>query len=141
MVRRFFIVLASLVMLLSVVSCSAPSDTEIFVRTDEANNGVYVFDFPMADTLSRYDISFYSRSEKRDLRGVELTVLWLAPSGDSANETVYMGDITRKGSAELYRTGVSPAESGNWRISVRPKVEPGEIAGFGMICKKRDGTR
>ena len=141
MTRLLSKVVAMLALLLALVACSAPSDTELFVRKDQAQGGVYVFDFPMLDSLASYDVSFYSRSEKRELGNVELSVLWLSPSGDSVNETVYMKTITKRGSMETYRQGVRPAEFGEWRISVRPDVEPGEIAGFGMICKRKDGTR
>ena len=141
MAGRIIRAISAFALAMLVLACSAPTDTELFVRKDQAQNGVYIFDFPMADSLARYDVSFYSRAEKLDLQGVELSVLWLAPSGDSANETVYMKEITRKGSVELYRAGVIPAETGTWRISVRPGVEPGDIAGLGMICKKKDGTR
>lgn len=130
-----------LAVMLSALACSAPTDTEIFIRRDQSSAGVYVFDFPMTDSLACYDISFFSRAESETLKSVELTVLWLSPSGESDNETVYMREITRRGTEEVYREGVRPAEPGNWRISVRPDVNEKDIAGLGLICKKKDGTR
>ena len=46
-----------------------------------------------------------------------------------------------RGSKELYRSGVVPAQAGDWQLSVRPVGVDEDFLGLGVIYKKRDGTR
>lgn len=129
--------LVALAFCLAPVACVKPVSTEMFIPAAKAQAGVYVFDFEMADTLSTYDFYFYTRVDDPQLDSLPLKVMWLAPSGESFTETVYMDPTALK---ELYRSGVRPAEAGDWRICVRP-VGVGEgFRGLGLVCKD-NGTR
>jgi hypothetical protein len=144
MARRGFLRLAFAALCLSAVlpGCSRPEDMEVFVPRQEARDGVYVFALPLQDTTAAYDFWFYSRSDSRPVENLRLNVQWLAPSGDAFAETVFMRSVGPKGTKERYRSGMIPAQAGDWQLSVRPVgAEAEELLGFGFVCKKRDGTR
>ena len=122
-------------------ACSSPEGTEVFVRRAAAQDGVYVFSLPLTDTTAAYDIWFYSRVSERPLHSLQLNVRWLSPSGESVAETVYMRSVERRGTRELYRRGLIPAEAGDWQLSVRPVGADEDFLGLGVICKRQDGTR
>ena len=122
--------------------CSEPDGVELFVRREEVRGGVYVFSLPLKDTTAAYDFWFYSRAERDRLENLRLNVQWLAPSGDGFAETVYMRTVEPRGTKELYRSAMVPAQAGDWQLSVRPVGADGAIRGLGVICKKNeDGTR
>lgn len=129
--------LAALALFLAPCSCIRPSSFETFIPASKAQAGVYVFDFEMADTLSTYDYYFYTRVDGPQLDSLPLKVMWLAPSGESFTETVYMDPASVK---ELYRSGVRPGEAGGWRICVRPLGVGNGFRGLGLVCKD-NGTR
>ena len=52
-----------------------------------------------------------------------------------------MERVDPKGEKELYRSGMVPAQAGDWQLSVRPVGVDEDFLGLGVICKKRDGTR
>ena len=137
--RRLGAVLAVLALGLALSACREPDSLELFVRQDEARDGVYVYSLPLKDTTAAYDFWFYSRTEHNALESLQLK--WLAPSGDGFSETVYMRSVEPKGSKELYRSGMVPAQAGDWQLSVRPVGVDGDFLGLGVICKKQDGTR
>ena len=125
-------------------SCSEPLSSYQFVREDKcASEGVYVFHLDMSDSLAVYDVSIYSSAQKGRVENLELLARWIAPDGQSFSETVYMKDVERKGSRELYRSSMRPgSQSGAWILSLKPSVERGRLSGLGVICTKRDdGTR
>ena len=121
--------------------CVQPDSTEIFIRRDAARDGVYIYHLPLTDTTSAYDFWFYSRVEKRPLDNLQLNVQWLAPSGNGFSETVYMRRVEVRGTREAYRSGMVPAEAGDWQLSVRPVGVDADFLGLGIICKRKDGTR
>lgn len=125
------------------VSCSMPDSRSFFVKAADAQDGVYSFEFDMADSTASYDFWIYGRSVKDEVNNVEMRVLWTSPSGSGFRETVYMQRLGEDGARELYRSGVVPAENGQWMISIRPVLaDENAIAGLGMICKTNlDGTR
>ena len=131
----------ALVCSLALASCAEADSVEEFVRRDEARPGVYIYKLDLADTTAAYDVWFYSRTAERPLESVRMNVQWLAPSGDAFSETVYMRRVEPRGSKELYRSGVVPAQAGDWQLSVRPVGVDEDFLGLGVICKKRDGTR
>lgn len=139
--RRLGTVLAVLALGLALSACREPDTLEQFVRQDEARDGVYVYTLPLRDTTAAYDFWFYSRTGNRSLESLQLNVQWLSPSGDGFSETVYMRSVEPKGSKELYRSGMVPAQAGDWQLSVRPVGVDGDFLGLGVICKKEDGTR
>lgn len=122
-------------------ACSQPDATELFVRRDAARDGVYIYSLPLSDTTAAYDFWFYSRVEKQALENLQLNVQWLAPSGNGFSETVYMRRVDPGGTKELYRSGMVPAEAGDWQLSVRPVGVDGDFLGLGVVCKRNDGTR
>lgn len=126
---------------LALPSCADTGVVEEFVRRDEARSGVYVYKLDLPDTTAAYDVWFYSRSGERPLESVQMNVQWLAPSGDAFFETVYMRRVDPRGSKELYRSGVVPAQAGEWQLSVRPVGVDEDFLGLGVIYEKRDGTR
>ena len=134
---RIFPVFALALMAASVLCCVRPSSFESFVPVHKASDGVYVFDFEMSDTLSTYDFEFFTRIDGERPDSLPLRVMWLAPSGKSFSETVYMNPGL---DVEKYRSGVAPAEQGRWRICVRPAVESPGFRGLGLVCKT-NGTR
>lgn len=142
MVRRAWsLLLSALVCLLALPSCAETEEVEEFVRRDEARSGVYVYKLNLADTTAAYDVWFYSRCAERPLESVQMNVQWLAPSGKAFSETVYMRRIEPDGSKEMYRSGMVPAQAGDWQLSVRPVGVGEDFLGLGVICRKQDGTR
>ena len=139
--RAWSWLLTALVCSLALASCAEADSVEEFVRRDEARSGVYIYKLDLADTTAAYDVWFYSRTAERPLESVRMNVQWLAPSGDAFSETVYMRRVEPRGSKELYRSGVVPAQAGEWQLSVRPVGVDEDFLGLGVIYKKRDGTR
>ena len=115
---------------------------ELFLRREDARDGVYIYTLPLKDTTAAYDFWFYSRTSGVRLDNVQLNVQWLAPSGDGFSETVYMRGVDARGAKEAYRSGMVPAQAGDWQLSVRPVGVDAELLGWGVIYKKNeDGTR
>ena len=137
-IRLFF---AALGLAAVLPGCSRPEDLELFVLREDAADGVYVYSIPLQDTTAAYDFWFYSRSGSKPVENLQLNVQWLAPSGDAFPETVYMREVSPRGTKERYRSGMIPAQAGDWQLSVRPVGEAGALLGFGVVCKIRDGTR
>lgn len=130
-------VIIALAFLWTPAGCVRPVSTEIFIPSSKAEDGVYVFDIEMSDSLSTYDISFYTRVDGPQLDSLPLKVLWLSPSGESFSETVYMDPSEN---TELYRSGIRLYEYGDWRICVRPDTDSRGFRGLGIICRQ-NGTR
>ena len=139
--RGFWLAVAALVCACALAGCREPDGYETFVRRAAARNGVYVFSLPLADTTAAYDFWFYSRTRRHTVENLQLNVQWLAPSGDGFSETVYMRCVQRRGSKELYRSKMVPAQAGDWQLSVRPVGAVDELLGWGLVYRKRDGTR
>lgn len=141
------------------VSCSRPESTEQFVSVEDREvNGLYRFDLDLSDSLSTYDVTFYSRIDANKLklahaRDFSLMVTWIAPSGQRFRETVYFGVFDESAGSDFfssqfrkpYRTGLAPVEYGTWELNVL--VNSGQdvpgFRGLGVICNKNtpDGTR
>lgn len=134
--RSAHFLLAAFVLL--AVSCARPASYERFIKAGEAVRDLYSFEIPLEDTLSTYDISFYTRVDGGPSRGcLHLDVVWVSPSGRRASETVYMNPELQ---CEKYRSGVSPKEAGEWRLEVRVQDAPEGFRGLGIICMD-NGTR
>ena len=140
--RSLWTVLAGVACALALTACTEPDGMELFLRRDEARDGVYVYSLPLTDTTAAYDFWFYSRTSGARLESIQLNVQWLAPSGDGFSETVYMRSVDARGAKEAYRSGMVPAQAGDWQLSVRPVGVDAELLGWGVIYKKNeDGTR
>lgn len=126
------IVLAAAILLLA--SCACPESVEKFVRVDQAPSGLFSFQVDLSDSLSTYDIYFYTADyPHRDSTGLAIQVVWVGPSGQSASESVYM-DVGK--GRELYRSGISMAEPGEWKLDLRVRDVPEGFRGIGIICKR-----
>lgn len=129
--------IVTLAVLSACLCCARPESLEMFVPAAKAQDGVYIFDFELPDTLAAYDFSFFARVDGPQLDSLPLKVMWLDPSGEGFTETVYM-DTEKE--LELYRKDVVPVRAGQWRICVRPSVTSEGFRGLGLICKEH-GTR
>lgn len=127
--------------LLGLASCTPAQEQSLFVRSENARDGVYVFPLGALDSLSSYDISIYGRAARKALKEPELRVMWLSPDGQTFTETIYPPKIGLEGSRFEYRSGVSPARSGQWSLSIRECSGAEPLTGLGIIIKKSDGTR
>ena len=141
------------------VSCARPESSEQFVSVDgRETNGLYRFELDMSDSLSTYDVSFYSRIDANKLKlskrkDFPLMVTWIAPSGQRFRETVYFGVFDESRGSDFfssqfrkpYRTGLAPVEHGVWELNVlvNSGVDVPGFRGLGVVCKKNspDGSR
>ncbi len=126
---------------LSLSGCERPVETEVFVSSVDAADGVYSFPVDMEDSLSSYDFWFYSRLFSGSRGNLELRVSWISPSGRSFYETVFMEKVDSRGVRELYRSGMVPSEYGEWRLNVRPIDAGKDFLGLGLISRRNDGAR
>ena len=129
--------LVSLLILLLAASCSKPRSREQFIRSD--GSGEYSFDVEFDDSLSTWDLSFYSRLDrpvfvKDTLISFPMQVVWRSPSGRYFSETVYYPAYTKQ---VLYRSGVQPSETGTWNISVTLPGEPARLRGLGLQVSRQ----
>ena len=138
LIRCFF---AALCLSAVLPGCSRPEDLEEFILQQDARDGVYVFTLPLQDTTAAYDFWFYSRAASQRVENLRLNVQWLAPSGDAFPETVFMRVVEPRGTKERYRSGVIPAQAGDWQLSVRPVGVGDDFLGLGVVFKRQDGTR
>lgn len=127
-------------------SCTPPSSTEEFIKVSEARNGIYSFKLDLSDSLSVYDLSFYTRVDRNSLETkgenprIRLVATWISPSGKTFTETVYMPAGDAEGIIRKYRTGVQPKEFGEWTLNVKAFSQEKGFRGLGLICD-RNGTR
>lgn len=136
-------------------ACARPSSTEEFIRlSGRDGEGLYHFDIDMSDSLSLYDITFYSRIDcnnvkMRSLRDFPMEITWMSPdSVRRYREKVYFpihdetptSSFYSKQYVIPYRTGLDPVSSGVWHIAVRVEADdhiPG-FRGLGVICEKKN---
>lgn len=119
--------------LITVLACEPVADEICFLRADKARDGVYVFELPLTDSTAVYDLSLYSRSQGELIKSLELRLRWISPNGQSDTETVYMREVDKNGSCELYRSGIRVSQPGLWRLSVRPESE--KLTGVGVVLR------
>ena len=139
--RGLWLTVAALSCAFLLQACREPDGDELFLRRDAARDGVYIYSLPLTDTTAAYDFWFYSRTRRKTVENLQLNVQWLAPSGEAFSETVYMRSVGPRGSREAYRSEVVPARAGDWQLSVRPVGAEEELLGWGVVYRKRDGTR
>ena len=150
---RFFQALAcAFAVLAAAASCVRPSSVEQYVSAEQReSNGLYRFSVDMSDSLSTYDLVFYSRIDAGKQRMASmgdfpLTVTWTSPSGRRFSETVFFGVHDKSGGSDFYssqyrkpyRSGLVPVEPGVWDMAVQVnygREVPG-MRGLGIICKK-----
>lgn len=132
--------------------CSEPGQHEIFIKSHERDcNAAYIFPLDMSDSLSRYDISFYTRidSDGKNFSAmppyIPLEVTYTSPSGQKYAETVCISKESFTHESHFskeyevpYRSGLVPVENGIWEMSVTVRDEkafPG-LRGMGTIIRK-----
>lgn len=137
--------------------CSEPGQREVFIKSnDRDGTTAYTFPLDMSDSLSRYDISFYTRidcdgeSFAAMPPAIALEITYISPSGQKYAETVsipkdsFIDESHFSKEYEVpYRTGVIPVENGIWEMSVTVMDEkefPG-LRGLGTITRKIPKTR
>lgn len=130
------------VLLLAVFSCSRPSSYEEFVAIEDKQDGMYAFTADMTDSLSCYDISFYTRIDgKTKPVSFPLDIRWVSPEGKEFGERAWIcpgAEGVRVSQSFLsrqilapYRAGTVPETAGVWTLKVATDV-PG-MRGLGMI--------
>ena len=121
-------------------SCDAADSVEYFVPSRDAQDGIYAFNLEMTDSLTAYDVSFYTRVDADKSDWLCLDVLWRSPSGKTFSETVYMKSGGSRGAMEPYRRGLQPVEQGSWKLEIKPVDPPRGLRGMGVVCKN-NGSR
>lgn len=135
-------------------ACEHPSSYEEFVKLrGRDESGLYHFDLDMSDSLSLYDVTFYSMIDCNSVkmtsfRDFPMEITWLSPDGARKyHEKVYfpIHDETEASSFYSkqyvipYRTGLVPVRFGVWHVSVKVEADdhiPG-FRGLGVICEKK----
>lgn len=144
--RKLAVPILCIMAVCCIAGCTEPAGYEIFIRQgDTAGTGRYDFRLDMSDSLSAYDIAFFTRTDNDSLFSVPLDIRLISPSGKEYRESVYIpasGFRARSGfSAEYrgdYRTGAVPAEYGIWMLQV---TIPGQdrlhgLRGLGLSVRK-----
>ena len=120
--------------------CSRPMAGELFLN---APRNSYDFPVAVADSLSSYDFSFFTRvdSESKVSEPVRLDVVWVAPTDSMWRETVYMLTGSHDGTLQRYRTGVTFPSTGEWTLKVSLSPEIKGLRGLGLVWTENNGTR
>lgn len=140
-----------IVALVMVAACSEPAQMEYFCSSDDRDSlGRFCYSLDMSDSLSTYDIAFYTRIDcsPKDfdaLDDVRVDVELVSPAGLSYVETVYLpvaSFSSRKrctyDSIADYRTGLTPVEWGVWQMYLSlPEIQG--LRGIGVINRKENG--
>lgn len=138
-----------IVALVMVAACSEPAQMEYFCSSDDRDSlGRFCYSLDMSDSLSTYDIAFYTRIDcsPKDfdaLNDLRVDVELVSPAGLSYVETVYLpvaSFSSRKRSTydsiADYRTGLTPVEWGVWQMYLSlPEIQG--LRGMGVINGKR----
>ena len=138
-----------MMVLLAAAACSRPVSVERFIKAEDCEvPDRYDFTLDMADTLVSYDISFYTRLSSGDgaiLLSIPLSVTAVSPSGKQYSEDVWADVSTPVATGHFskdfvlpYRSAITPAESGEWKLSVTVPSGMDCIGGMGCILKRRE---
>ena len=135
--RKFLFILIPAIML---CQCSKPGTFDAFVSAEDATGGLYVFEFPLESVQEAYDFFFYTRVDGTWDRSIRLDAEWTSPEGNVFSEKVYLRPDDPSGSVQMYRSGMRPLCTGQWKLSVSVPFAPEGFRGLGLICKG-NGTR
>lgn len=138
-----------IVALVMAVACSEPAQMEYFCSSDDRDSlGRFCYSLDLSDSLSAYDISFYTRidcspKDFNAMNDVRVDVELMSPSGLSFEETVYLPASSFSSrrrctydSVVDYRKGLVPVEWGVWQMSLSlPEIQG--LRGMGVINGKR----
>ena len=124
-----------LLVLLSLAACRRPESVESFAFDN--GDGQFDFTVDMGDSLSVYDLSFFTRLESRfSAPGFPMRVYLTSPSGTVYGETLFYD--ASAGLVVPYRSDLRPVEYGVWQLSVRAQAEG--LNGLGLICRRKDAV-
>ncbi|MCQ2174471.1 MAG: hypothetical protein MJY61_04985 [Bacteroidales bacterium] len=125
-------------------SCHVPSSEELFIRSDQMKDSMYVFPVKMDDGTKDYTVSFYTIMDRKGITSLPLAVRWVSPSGKVYVENVSMKVGDSKGDIRLYRSNLEPYEYGVWGLKIKVLKDIPGFRGIGVICErnsKENGTR
>ena len=125
-------------------SCHVPSSEELFIRSDQMKDSMYVFPVKMDDGTKDYTVSFYTIMDRKGITSLPLAVRWVSPSGKVYVENVSMKVGDSKGDIRLYRSNLVPYEYGVWGLKIKVLKDIPGFRGIGVICErnsKENGTR
>ncbi len=116
-------------------SCSRPTEGEEFLSGKRES---YDFTLPVEDSLSRYDLSFYTRIDGHGqiVRPLRLDVTWQSPQDSTCRETVYMPLSQKNLTVAKYRTSLRFPSSGNWALKVAVSPQEKGFRGLGLSWKE-----
>lgn len=137
--------LIAFILLVSVFSCSRPASYEKYVKFEDREDGAYCFDIDMTDSLSCYDLSFYTRIDgKVKPASFPIDVRWVSPDGEVYGERAWFssegenvevtGSFLSQQIIAPYRSGTVPVVPGVWTLKVTAAA-PG-MRGLGIILTK-----
>lgn len=140
--------LALVIPLIFMFSCSRPSVSQIFVPVEQRDSlGRYAFSLPMDDSTAFYNISFYTRldiceEEFSALADIEVGILMMSPDSTLYSETVYIPKSSFSRRTEFtadydlpYRTVAQPVVSGRWQLYLTTPHIQG-LRGMGVRLEK-----
>lgn len=129
--NRIAVIISAFLILVPLMGCKAPEATQEFIFHKES--GIYRYSLDMTDSLSTYEISFYTRMEKADSAGIfPIYVVLESPSGTKYQDT-YLFDYN-SGKSAKYASDLDPYEHGVWTITLN--VREDDISGMGVVLKK-----
>ncbi len=132
-------------------SCSAPSSYEKFLDIlTYKKTGSFKYKLDMFDSLSVYDISFYTgidctEKEFAQMSDIQMDISLISPAGTVYKETVYLlretytkSDLFSKTYKIKYRADLIPKEFGQWIMVVKlPEIESYKgLRGLGIILDR-----
>ena len=119
--------------------CQRPTSIETFVKVSEMEHGSYRFTLDMSDSLSRYDLSFYTHVDNlKKACSIPLHVVFVSPSDKVYDEMVYLNVKSSGDALEAYRTDCVPSEFGVWKLMVSPEESPAGLRGMGLIVETKN---
>lgn len=138
-----------LIAAVALVSCGAPIVSDEFCSISRRDSlGRFVFDLDMSDSLSKYDIKFYTRVDCGEksfalIQDIPITVELSSPSGEVFSEGIYWPkssfDVERMGTYDScvdYRVSCVPVEYGLWKMYLTVGPVRG-LCGMGVILSAK----
>lgn len=146
--NRFLTALSAAFLFLLSFSCTRPVQTEEFRKISQKDSlGRYTFILDLSDSLSTFDVSFYtrvdcSRAMFRVMEDICVEATWFSPDGKAFQETVYIpkSSCTRSGAwsreyLSPYRKNLEPYVHGLWQLSLAvPDDTRNGMRGMGVVC-------
>ena len=139
----------SLFAAVALISCGTPIVSDEFHSISQRDSlGRFVFDLDMSDSLSQYDIKFYTRVDCGEksfalIQDIPINVELYSPSGEVFSEEVFWPkssfDVERMGTYDScveYRISCVPVEYGLWKMCLTVAPVRG-LCGMGVILSAK----